>query len=223
MSPPIRLVSADRRRRRFARQRPFRRSDPPARDARRASSWSASADLSSSTFQVWSGSTMAKSAGAPALRLPASRPSSRAGQAVIASMMRENGTLAERVRPKAAENRVSRPMAPNAASEKGRRLVSAFCGSWPETMTSMVPSATAGDQSVAIVLAAQRRRQLEEGAVGADVVLVEHQMIDRDAARYRKAAGLGGAHDLERGGGGHRGGVIARPRSARPDACRAPA
>ena len=35
------------------------------------------------------------------------------------------------------------------------------------------------DQRLAVVLGAQRRRQLQEGAVGADVVFVQRQMIDR--------------------------------------------
>ena len=40
-----------------------------------------------------------------------------------------------------------------------------------------------GDQALAIGLAAQRRRELAEGAVGADVVLVQRQMIDRRRRR----------------------------------------
>ena len=35
------------------------------------------------------------------------------------------------------------------------------------------------EQRLPVVLGAQRRRHLEEGAVGADVVLVQRQMIDR--------------------------------------------
>ena len=45
----------------------------------------------------------------------------------------------------------------------------------------------------AIVLAAQRRPQAQEGAVGADIVLVEGEVIDGDAARHRQLALLGGA------------------------------
>ena len=61
----------------------------------------------------------------------------------------------------------------------------------------------------AIVLAAQRRPQAQEGAVGADVVLVEGEVIDGDAARHRQLALLGGADHGQALGARQRGGVIA--------------
>ena len=42
------------------------------------------------------------------------------------------------------------------------------------------------DHRLPVVLVAQRRRELEEGAVVADVVLVERQIVDRDAAGDRQ-------------------------------------
>ena len=105
----------------------------------------------------------------------------------------------------------------------GWRLSSASCGSWLETMMSMSPSASTAHHRRAVILAAQRRAQLEEGAVGADVVLVERQMIDRHAARHGQFARLGGADHREALGAGDRGRVIAPAASSRRGARRAPA
>src|SRR5690606_26354136 len=49
----------------------------------------------------------------------------------------------------------------------------------------------------AILLLAQRRAHLEERAVGADVVLVQRQVIDRDTAAHGETARLGRANDGE--------------------------
>ena len=46
--------------------------------------------------------------------------------------------------------------------------------------------AKAGDDRLPVVLVAKRRRELEEGAVIADVVLVQRQVVDRDAAGDRQ-------------------------------------
>ena len=43
------------------------------------------------------------------------------------------------------------------------------------------------DDGLPVVLVAQRRRELQEGAVVADVVLVEREVVDRDAAGDRQA------------------------------------
>ena len=62
------------------------------------------------------------------------------------------------------------------------------------------------DHGEAVILMAQRRRDLAEGAVLADIVLVEGQVVDRDAAGDAHAILLGAAHDLDRfGAGDHRG------------------
>ena len=58
------------------------------------------------------------------------------------------------------------------------------------------------DHGAAVVLRAQRRLHLEEGAVGADIVLVEREVIDRHAAGDGQAHELGGADDVERGAAG---------------------
>ena len=47
------------------------------------------------------------------------------------------------------------------------------------------------DHRQPVVLVPQRRRELEEGAVVADVVLVERQIVDRDAAGDRQPRRLG--------------------------------
>ena len=54
------------------------------------------------------------------------------------------------------------------------------------------------DHRLPVVLVAQRRRELQEGAVIADVVLVERQVVDGDAAGDRQPFRLRGAHDLGR-------------------------
>ena len=53
-------------------------------------------------------------------------------------------------------------------------------------------------QRAPVILGAQWRRQLEEGAVGADVVFVEHKVVHRDAAGDGQSPRLGGAHHVHR-------------------------
>ena len=65
------------------------------------------------------------------------------------------------------------------------------------------------DHRLPVVLVAQRRRELQEGAVIADVVLVERQVVDGDAAGDRQPLRLRGAHDLGRIGAGDHGRVVA--------------
>jgi hypothetical protein len=73
-------------------------------------------------------------------------------------------------------------MAPSEASAKGWRLTSVSCGSWSEWIVSMTPVAQRLDHAPCRSSSrAQRRRQLEEGAVAADVVLVQREVVDRDA------------------------------------------
>ena len=60
------------------------------------------------------------------------------------------------------------------------------------------PFRQAGDQSLTIPLGTQRRGNLEEGPVVADVAFVEGKMVDGDAAGDGKAFFLGGADRFER-------------------------
>ena len=57
-------------------------------------------------------------------------------------------------------------------------------------MISISPLVQRLDHGDAIVLGAQRRIELEEGAVFADVVFVERQVVDRDARGDLGAAAL---------------------------------
>ena len=57
-----------------------------------------------------------------------------------------------------------------------------------------------GDEGTAVVLAAERRCELEEGAVGADVGLVQHEVMDGNAAGDGQTLVLGAADDIERQG-----------------------
>ena len=68
--------------------------------------------------------------------------------------------------------------------------------------------AQALDDGLAIILAAQGRGELEEGAVAADVVLVEREVIDGNPCRNRAVTFLGGSQKLNRGGAGDLGGVV---------------
>lgn len=68
------------------------------------------------------------------------------------------------------------------------------------------------DHRLPVVLVAQGRRHLEEGAVGADVVLVVGQVIDRDAGGDVEAALLAGADDVRAVGGRDEVGVVLRLR-----------
>ena len=104
---------------------------------------------------------------------------------------------------------VSMPMAPGAASANGKRLVSTSWGLWSDITTSIRPDRQRFYQRLAIVLGAQRRRQLAEGAVGADVVLIQREVVDRGRGRYRQARVLGAPQHVERIRAGQRGGVIA--------------
>ena len=65
------------------------------------------------------------------------------------------------------------------------------------------------DHRPPVVLGAERRRELEEGAVGRDVVLVERQVVDRDAGRDATGAALGGGQQLDGGAGRDLRGVVA--------------
>ena len=55
------------------------------------------------------------------------------------------------------------------------------------------------DHRQPVVFGAQRRRQPEEGAVFADIVLVERQIVDRDAGGDPRAVGLGARDRRGRG------------------------
>ena len=67
------------------------------------------------------------------------------------------------------------------------------------------------DERQPVVFAAQRRRKLEERPVRADIVFIQHEMIDRNPARDRQALLLGAADHVERLAAGDLRRVIARP------------
>ena len=60
------------------------------------------------------------------------------------------------------------------------------------------PFAERANERLALVLMAQRRSQLQEGAIVADVVLVQRQMIDRGPAGDGQALVLGAAQRVQR-------------------------
>ena len=68
------------------------------------------------------------------------------------------------------------------------------------------------DQRGPVRLGAQRRGDLEEGAVGADVDFVEREVIDRSRGRDAEPGLLGAAEHRKRVGAGDRSGMIARLR-----------
>src|SRR3954454_5070206 len=96
-----------------------------------------------STTQGTSGSITMTSAGLPGRRVPPGNPKISAGRVDIAriSVSRSSSSLCTRRRP--AGSMVSSPMAPGAASAKGRRLTSTSCGLWSDMMTSTRPEAMA--------------------------------------------------------------------------------
>ena len=96
-----------------------------------------------STIQGASGSMKMRSAALPGAKLPASTPRIRAGLADSRVISRLIDTWPSRTRLSERASKVSAPAMPGAASAKGRRLSSGPRGSWPEVMTSIVPSATA--------------------------------------------------------------------------------
>ena len=53
------------------------------------------------------------------------------------------------------------------------------------------------DHSLPVVLGAKRWRELEEGAVGRDVVLVEREVVDRHAGGDAAAAAPGGGDEFD--------------------------
>ena len=81
--------------------------------------------------------------------------------------------------------------AAGAASSKGRRFSSSSCGVWNEPTTSIRPDGERLDQGDAGRPRSGAAGQLEEGAVVADVELVERQVVDRGAGGDGEAVGLG--------------------------------
>ena len=65
------------------------------------------------------------------------------------------------------------------------------------------------DGGQAVVLGAERRAELEEGAVVADVEFVEGEVVDRGAGGDLQAGFAGAGEGGERGGGGELVGVVA--------------
>ncbi len=167
-------------------------------------------------------STMARSAGAPLSRRPAGRPSRAAGRAVIA---REQILERDVARMHEPERRRQQRLQGRPRHRPHRRTGGACrrcpAGSWLDTMTSIDAIGDALDHRLAIVLGAQRRPHLVEGAVGADVVLVERQVIDGYAAGDLEAC-ASWRRGWHRGSRGRRSARrdSGRP-TARPAGCRA--
>lgn len=68
------------------------------------------------------------------------------------------------------------------------------------------------DHGHPVILGPERRRELEEGAVVADIELVQRQVMDRYAGRNRQPRGLGPPERRQRDGRGKLVGVIAHAR-----------
>ena len=163
-----------------------------------------------------------RSAAAPTASRPAGRRRISAGalrQCVAAPPAAADDRCGRARATAAAASRA--PMMPLAAEAKGRRFDSWSCGEWSLAMASIVPSLEAVDDGAAILLAAQRRRQLGEGAVVADRRLVEREIGRRGVAGDRQRARLGLADGLDRRRGRDMRDVIAGRRSSRRGADRA--
>ena len=65
-------------------------------------------------------------------------------------------------------------------------------------ITSTSPGAHCLDQRLAVILCAQWRRQLQEGAIGPDIVFVERDVIDRSRGGDVQAGIFGTAQNLKR-------------------------
>ncbi len=77
---------------------------------------------------------------------------------------------------------------------------------------SISPSRDGLDHRQPVVLVAQGRLDLEEGAVIADVERVERQVMDRDARRHVQPRRFGTPQRRQGGGGGDLVGVVAHAR-----------
>ena len=144
---------------------------------------------SGSTTKGVSRSMSTRSAGAPLARRPLGKPEQ--ARRIRGQRPQQRGKLDARRcdRGGARRRAASRaPMAPSAASAKGRRLPSASCGIVGRDDHVDIAAGDALDHGAAVVLGAERRPHLEEGAVGADVVLVQREVVDRDAAGDGQAA-----------------------------------
>ena len=98
----------------------------------------------------------------------------------------------------AAGSMVCSPIAPEAASANGSRLTSTSCGLWSDMIDVNQSGGDRRDQREAVVLGTQRRRQFQEGPVGADIVLVQRQMVDRDRGRDIQARLARALEDFQR-------------------------
>ena len=143
---------------------------------RRASSWTGSGARACRARTARRGRTRMRSAGAPGVEPAAGqaedvgRPRRQRAAAAAATACRPHGRGA--APPTAASRgRRRRRRLRRRAGASSRRP--ADCGR--TRSTSMTPSASAVDHRLPVVLVTQRRRQLEEGAVVADVVLVERR------------------------------------------------
>ena len=148
-----------------------------------------------------SGSNTTRSAGAPFASRPASRPRIRAGASVMVRSSRQQADLA--VVHQSQAHRQQGLQADDAAGRLGER----------QALAVLVLRAMVGgdgvdravlerlDHGQPVLLGAQRRRQLGEGAVVPDRELVQREIVRGRVAGDPQPARLGGADRGDRAGG----------------------
>ena len=140
-----------------------------------------------------SGSKSTRSAGAPGGSRPASRPSSRAG--FSASARQSAGSVRW---PRVVELHRGRQqrLEPDGAARgllEGQALLLLVLRGVERADDVDQPLGQRLDHRHPVVLGAQRRRELEEGAVVADVELVQRQVVDRGPGGDREPGRAGAA------------------------------
>ncbi len=121
----------------------------------------------------------------------------------------------------AAGSSVSSPTAPKAAAAKGLALGVGALRLMAGNDHVDHAAGHAFHHGGAVGFGAQRRLHFAEGVIGADIQLVEQQMMGGDAAGDGKSARLGGGDGVQRRRGWKSGRSDSARRSARPGGCRA--
>jgi hypothetical protein len=125
-----------------------------------------------------------------------------------------------RTRLRVSGSSVSAPAMPGSASAKGRRLSSGPRGSWPEAMTSIVPSASAARTACGPLRCAAAAKAVESAEI-AERHVGQHEVGRGNARSHLHAARLGRAHQIERGSGRDLPEVQPRAGQFRQHRCRA--
>ena len=155
----------------------------PAPAARRtASSWSCSSRSSRSICQAYRASNSTRSAGAPLASLPPGRLNRPAGARRQALEQLGSVRWPLWTSSSTTGSRVSSPMPPGAAWTKGRACSPGPAARWSDDDGIDHAVFSPSTIACAVGLAAQRRRQLAEGAVVADLDLVEREVGRRGVA-----------------------------------------